>query len=254
MRNIALRLSYDGSAYHGWQVQKTETSVAATLEKALSEICGEAIKVVGCGRTDAGVHALRYCANFKTNSTIPIDRFPLAVNSHLPPDIAATDAVEARSDFNAILSCTKKEYIYKINNSRIRDPFLEKRACFFPGVLNTEKMSEAARAFEGTHDFRAVRSVGTETKTTVRTIYWCNISHEDNIISMRVCANGFLYNMVRAIAGTLVYVGLGKLSPEEIPRLLELCDRRLTGPTMPPQGLYMSQLWYEGAVGDMMAK
>ncbi|MEG1191036.1 MAG: tRNA pseudouridine(38-40) synthase TruA, partial [Oscillospiraceae bacterium] len=90
--------------------------------------------------------------------------------------------------------------------------------------------------------------------TTVRTIYWCNISHEDNIISMRVCANGFLYNMVRAIAGTLVYVGLGKLSPEEIPRLLELCDRRLTGPTMPPQGLYMSQLWYEGAVGDMMAK
>ncbi|MEG1404902.1 MAG: tRNA pseudouridine(38-40) synthase TruA [Oscillospiraceae bacterium] len=254
MRNIALRLSYDGSRYHGWQVQKTEASVAEALETALSEICCHPVKVVGCGRTDAGVHALRYCANFKTDCNIPTERLPLAVNSRLPFDISAVDAADAPEDFNAILSCKQKEYIYKIHNSRIRDPFLTNRACFYPSPLNVEKMAEAAVAFEGTHDFRAVRSVGTETKTTVRTIYWCNVAAEDNIITMRVCANGFLYNMVRAIAGTLVYAGLGKISPCDIPALLETGDRRLTGPTMPPEGLYMSRVWYDGAVGEMMMK
>ena len=117
MRNIALRLSYDGSNYHGWQVQKTEVSVAETLEAALTKICGHPVKTVGCGRTDAGVHALRYCANFRSDCTIPIERFPLAVNSRLPADIAVSDAVEAPEDFNAIGSCIKKEYIYKIHQT-----------------------------------------------------------------------------------------------------------------------------------------
>lgn len=254
MRNIALRLSYDGSRYHGWQVQKTEITVAETLEKALSVICEHPVKVVGCGRTDAGVHALRYCCNFKTDCRIPTDRFPLAVNTRLPADIAAIDAVEAPEDFNSILSCVKKEYIYKIHNSRIPDPFLTNRACFYPSELDTARMMRAAKAFEGTHDFRAVRSVGTETKTTVRTIYWCEVEQTGDLITMRVCANGFLYNMVRAIMGTVVYAGLGKLEPDDIPALLEAGDRRLTGPTMPPQGLYMSRIWYDGAVGEMMSK
>ena len=140
MRNIALRLTYDGSAYHGWQVQKTEVTVAETLEKALTKICGEPIKVVGCGRTDAGVHANRYCANFRTNARIPIDRIPLAVNSRLPADIAVVDACEAPEDFNAIGSCIKKEYIYKIKNSRIRDPFLQNRVCFYPSKLDFDRM------------------------------------------------------------------------------------------------------------------
>lgn len=254
MRNIALRLTYDGTHYHGWQVQKNEISVAETMEKALSRICEHPVKVVGCGRTDAGVHALRYCANFKTECSIPIDRIPLAVNAQLPFDIAVTDAVEAPEDFNAILSCIQKEYIYKIHNSRIRDPFLTSRACFFPSTLDVERMIKAASQFEGTHDFKAVRSLGTETKTTVRTIYWCNIEKCDDIITLRICANGFLYNMVRAIMGTIVYAGLGKLNPDDIPGLLECGDRRLTGPTMPPQGLYMSRIWYDGAVGEMMQK
>ncbi len=254
MRNIALRLSYDGSAYHGWQVQKNEISVAETLENALTKICGHPVKTVGCGRTDAGVHALRYCANFRTDCRIPIDRFPLAVNSRLPGDISVSDAVEAPEDFNAIGSCLKKEYIYRILNSSVPDPFLQKRACFYPQRLDLSLMQQAARAFEGTHDFKAVRSLGTETKTTVRTVYWCRAEKEGDLITVSICADGFLYNMCRAMVGTMVYASYGKLQPQEIPHLLQIGDRRLTGPTMPPQGLYLNRIWYEGEVGEMMEK
>ena len=251
MRNIALRLMYDGSRYHGWQVQKNEISVAQTLEEALSRICGHPVKTVGCGRTDAGVHALRYCANFKTDCRIPVDRFPLAVNSRLPGDIAVTGAVEAPEDFNAIGSCIQKEYIYRILNSPIRDPFLESRVCFYPQHLDMGAMQAAAGAFEGTHDFRAVRSVGTETRTTVRTVHWCRAEKQGDLITVSICANGFLYNMCRAMVGTMVYASYGKLKPEEIPALLERGDRRLTGPTMPPQGLYLHRLWYDEPVGAL---
>ena len=251
MRNIALRLKYDGSAYHGWQVQKTDVSVAETVEKALAKVVKHPVRVVGCGRTDAGVHALRYCANFRTDCRIPLERIPLAVNSRLPMDIAVSAAVEAPESFNAIGSCIKKEYIYKLFNSPIRDPFLEKRVCFYPQHLDLERMQRAAAAFEGTHDFKAVRSVGTETKTTVRTVHWCRVEQEGALITVSVCADGFLYNMCRAIVGTLVYASYGKLEPEEIPGLLEKGDRRLTGPTMPPQGLYLNRVWYPDPVGRL---
>ena len=253
MKNIALRLCYDGSRYHGWQTQKEQITVQQTLEQAIEKCCGEKVHATGCGRTDAGVHALRYCANFKSLCRIPTDKLPLALNSCLPPDVSVLAACEAEEGFNAIGSCIKKEYIYKIHNSKLRDPFLEKRACFFPQRLDVEKMNAAARAFEGTHDFAAVRSVGTETKTTVRTVYWCSAAREGELITVRVCADGFLYNMARAMVGTMVYASYGKLESEEIPALLEKGDRRLTGPTMPPQGLYLNRLWYEGAVGAMMA-
>ena len=253
-RNIALRLSYDGTNYHGWQTQKEDVTVQQTVEEALAKICKHPLHVTGCGRTDAGVHALRYCANFCTDCTIPIDRVALALNSRLPEDIAACDAVEVSEDFNAIGSCIKKEYIYKIHNSRIRNPFLDRGACFYPQELDIDRMSRAAAAFVGTHDFAAVRSVGTETKTTVRTVHWCRAEREGDIITVSVCADGFLYNMVRAIVGTLVYASYGKLEPEEIPHLLQLGDRRLTGPTMPPQGLYMNRVWYDGPAGIMMQK
>ena len=253
-RNIALRLMYDGTAYHGWQVQKTQDTVAETLENALTRLCGHTVKVTGCGRTDAGVHALRYCANFRTDCTVPTDRFPLAVNTYLPPDIVVADAVEAEPDFNAILSCEKKEYVYRICNSRIRDPFLADRAYFHPVPLDTEAMARAAKMFVGTHDFAAVRSVGTETKTTVRTVFWYEVERDGSMISLRVCADGFLYNMARAMAGTLIYVSEGKIAAEEIPALLERGDRRLTGPTVPPCGLYLSRVWYPGPVGEMMSR
>ena len=240
MKNIALRLRYDGSRYHGWQVQKNAITVAQTMEEALAKVCGERVKLTGCGRTDAGVHALRYCANFHSDCTVPVDRMPLAVNSRLPDDIAVVDAVEVPDDFNAIGSCVKKEYVYKILNSRIPDPFLADRVCFYPQRLNISLMQAAARAFEGTHDFKAVRSEGTQTKTTARTVYWCRAEKDGDLIT--------------AMVGTMVYASYGKLIPEEIPALLEKRDRRLTGPTMPPQGLYLNRVWYDGAAGAMMEK
>ena len=254
MKNIALRLRYDGSRYHGWQVQKNALTVAQTMEEALSKVCGEKIKLTGCGRTDAGVHALRYCANFRSDCTVPVDRLPLAVNARLPGDIAVVDAVEVAEDFNAIGSCIKKEYVYKILNSRIPDPFLAERVCFYPQRLDISLMQAAARAFEGTHDFKAVRSEGTQTKTTVRTVHWCRAEKDGDLITVSICANGFLYNMCRAMVGTMVYASYGKLIPEEIPELLEKRDRRLTGPTMSPQGLYLNRIWYEGPAGEMMEK
>lgn len=253
MRNIALRLSYDGTHYHGWQTQRNDVTVQETLEQAVAKIVKHPVHITGCGRTDAGVHALSYCANFRTDCAVPIDRVPLAVNSRLPADIAVSDAVEAPEDFNAIGSCIQKEYIYRIHNSRIRDPFIDRGACFYPQPLDIRRMAAAARTFEGTHDFAAVRSLGTETKTTVRTVHWCRAEQSGDIITVAVCADGFLYNMVRAIVGTLVYASYGKLEPSAIPGLLTLGDRRLTGPTMPPQGLYMRRVWYDGAVGKMMA-
>ena len=146
VRNIALRLRYDGSRYHGWQVQKKDITVAQTMEEALEKVFGQPVKVTGCGRTDAGVHALRYCANFRADTSIPIDKVPLAVNSRLPADIAVVSACDAPSEFNAISSCVKKEYVYKILNSRIRDPFLADRVCFWPQQLDMDLISRAASA------------------------------------------------------------------------------------------------------------
>ena len=251
MRNIAVRVMFDGSRYHGWQVQKTETTVAGTLETALSRLCGHSVKVSGCGRTDAGVHAERYCFNFRTTSTIPPDRLPLATSSFLPPDIAIQAAVYAPDDFDANLSCINKEYTYRIYNSSISNPFYSNRAYFYPHKLDIGAMREAARHFVGTHDFAAVRSVGTETKTTVRTVYWFEVEEMGHMISLRICANGFLYNMARAMAGTLLYVSEGKITPDSLPGLLETKDRRMTGPTAPACGLYMTRIWYNGEVGEI---
>ena len=252
MRNIAMRLRYDGSRYHGWQRQDKDLTVQQVVEEALEAVLKHPVRVHGCGRTDAGVHALRYCANFRTETAIPADKLHLAMNAHLPGDVAVCDAVEAPEDFNAILSCEKKEYTYYIHNSNVRDPFLDKRAWFYPQALDAEVMAAAAAAFMGTHDFAAVRSVGTDVKSTVRTIHWFEVERQGAIISLRVCADGFLYNMVRAMVGTAVYASLGKLRPENIPGILDSGDRCLAGPTAPPQGLYMTGVWYPGKVGDMM--
>ena len=232
MRNIALILMYNGAAYHGWQVQKTEISVAQTLERGLSMVCGEPVKVTGCGRTDAGVHAEHYVANFRTDSRIPVDRLPFAANTHIPEDIVVKAAYEVAEDFNAIGSCIKKEYTYRIYNSRIKNPFYVDRAYFYPKRLDEAVMDRAARMFEGTHDFAAVRSVGTNVRS-------------GELLELKVCADGFLYNMVRAITGTVLYAAEGKLTPEDIPVILDSGNRTLAGPTAPPGGLYLTRVWYE---------
>ena len=225
MRNIALFLTYLGTAYHGWQVQKNDITVGETMEKATAAVVGHKVKMTGCGRTDAGVHAKRYVANFRTTSRIPVDRLPYALNTHLPEDIVVTDAMEVHDGFNAIGSCVRKEYTYLIYNSRIGDPFYVNRAWFYPKHLDETIMQQAASQFVGTHDFAAVRSVGTVTKTTVRTVYYYDVERQGDLIYLRVCADGFLYNMARAMAGTVVYCAEGKIAPEEIGALLERGDR-----------------------------
>lgn len=243
-RNIALKLMYVGTAYHGWQLQKNAITVAEVLEKALATVVCHPVRCVGAGRTDAGVHAETYIANFHTTSTIPCERIPLAVNTRLPDDVVVVKATEVPEDFNAIGSCLKKEYTYRIYNSRLGNAFFVNRAWFYPKPLDETIMQRAADQFVGTHDFAAVRSVGTETKTTVRTVHYFDVTRDGMLIECRVCANGFLYNMVRAMVGTIIYAAEGKLQPEDIPAILETRNRTLAGPTVPPGGLYMSKLWY----------
>lgn len=245
MRNIALFLTYVGTRYHGWQVQKKDISVGQIMEEAAAAIVGHPVKMTGCGRTDAGVHARHYVANFRTESSIPVDRIPYAMNTHLPEDIVVTNAMEVHDDFNAIGSCVRKEYTYLIYNSRIRDPFYVDRAWFYPKHLDEKIMQEAASQFVGTHDFAAVRSVGTDVRSTVRTVYYYDVCRDGDLIKLKVCANGFLYNMARAMAGTVVYAAEGKIAPSQIGALLASGNRTAAGPTVPPGGLYMTKLWYD---------
>ena len=184
-------------------------------------------------------------ANFRTDSRIPVDRLPYALNTHLPHDIVVTKAFEVHEDFNAIGSCVRKEYTYLIYNSRIKDPFYVDRAWFYPKHLDEKVMQAAADQFVGTHDFAAVRSVGTDVKSTVRTVYYYKVERHGDLLALKVCANGFLYNMARAMAGTLVYAAEGKIQPHEIGAILDSGNRTAAGPTVPPGGLYMTHLWYD---------
>ena len=244
-RNIALKLMYVGTAYHGWQVQKNAVTVEETMEKALSTVVCHPVKCTGAGRTDAGVHAETYIANFRTTSRIPCDRIPLAVNTRLPDDIVVVKATEVPEDFNAIGSCIKKEYTYRIYNSRLGNAFYVNRAWFYPKHLDEAVMQRAADCFVGTHDFSAVRAVGTDVRSPIRTVYYFDISRSGDLIECKVCANGFLYNMVRAMVGTCVYAAEGKFAPEEVSAILESKNRTAAGPTVPPGGLYMTKLWYD---------
>ena len=243
--NIAIILSYDGTAYHGWQTQRNASSVQQTVTEGISELLGQPVTVSGVGRTDAGVHARRYVANFHGDCTIPMDRLPLAINAHLPMDIAVSGAAVVPDSFDARFSCTRKEYTYLICPGRIRDPFAISRSYFYPYPLDVAAMQQAAQYFIGRQDFAAVRSMGTPVKSTVREIFTCSVDTLGSYVRIRVSADGFLYNMVRAISGTLLYAGQGKFPPEHIRRILDSCDREQAGPTLPPQGLYMSRLWYE---------
>ena len=244
MRNIALKLMYNGMAYHGWQVQKNAVTVCETLQKALEKITGAPVHLTGCGRTDAGVHAERYIANFRTESRIPLERLPFAVNTHTPEDIAVKEAFEVAEDFNAIGSCIKKEYTYRIYNSRFKNPFYVNRAYFYPKHLDEEFLNRAAGMFVGTHDFAAVRSVGTETKSTVRTIYYCDVTRNGDLLELKVCANGFLYNMVRIMVGTILDIGLHRKALDVIPEVLSTQNRHLAGRTAPASGLYLKNVFY----------
>ncbi len=243
-RNLALLLRYDGTNYHGWQVQKNVPTVCETLQDALSRVVEHPVVLHGCGRTDAGVHAARYVANFHTSARIPADRLPWAMSAELPPDIAVLAARDVSPVFHSIYCCKRKEYTYYLYNRPHPNPFWARRALFYPKPLSPERFAAAATQFVGTHDFSAVRAVGTELSSTVRTVFSCETGEENGLLFFRVSANGFLYNMVRAMVGTALYAAVGKLEPEDIPGILDGGDRRFAGPTVPPHGLYMTGAWY----------
>jgi len=244
MRNIKLTIEYDGKDFNGWQKQPTKLNIQGTIEQAIKQITGEDIELNASGRTDAGVHALGQVANFKTNSKIPIEKFAIAINSKLKRSIVIKRAEEVDERFHSRLSCKRKTYRYIINNSQEGTAIYRNLETHIPQKLDVEKMQKAVKYFEGEHDFKAFKASGTSSKSSVRTIYKANVYQENEKIFIELTGNGFLYNMVRIIAGTLVDVGLGKIEPEEIPKIIQEGKRENAGKTLPPNGLYLVKVMY----------
>ena len=210
MRNIKLIIEYDGKSFNGWQKQPTKLNIQGEIERAIGEITGEEIKLIGSGRTDAGVNALGQTANFKTNSKIPIEKFPIAINQKLKKSIVIVKAEEAPEDFHSRYNVKSKTYRYTINNSENGSAIYRDMEYHFPIKLDVKKMKEAAKFFEGEHDFKGFKASGTSSKSSVRTIYKAEVTKEGDRIYIELTGNGFLYNMVRIISGTLLDVGIRK--------------------------------------------
>lgn len=257
-RNILLKLEYDGSGFHGWQFQNGLRTVQGELETALSRVCRKELKVSGTSRTDAGVHALGQCCSFKADIGIPSDKLPLAVNHMLAggrygagsavPDIRVLSAEEKPLDFHARFDCKGKTYIYRMSTAE-PDVFNRNFRYFLdaPEVeIDVEAMNKAAALFVGKHDFRCFQAAGgQERETTVRTIFDAGVERNGNDITFRVTGDGFLYNMVRIMTGTLVEIGLGRKAAGSVPDIIAEGDRRLAGHTAPPQGLYLAKIYFD---------
>ncbi|MCR5203112.1 MAG: tRNA pseudouridine(38-40) synthase TruA [Lachnospiraceae bacterium] len=242
MRRILLRVAYDGRNYHGWQNQPNAITVEGKLNEAISDLTGTPVMVIGASRTDAGVHAYGNVAVFDTEMRMPAEKFAPALNTKLPEDIIIQESVECPLDFHPRKVKCRKTYEYTILARKTALPEYNNYAYYFYRNLDVESMKRAAVFFKGRHDFKAFCSAHTTTKTTVRTIYDVQIKEEKlavggRLIKIYITGNGFLYNMVRIIAGTLLEVGIGKRSPKEIPKLIIEKDREASGPTAPPQGL-----------------
>ncbi|MCT4594525.1 MAG: tRNA pseudouridine(38-40) synthase TruA [Anaeromicrobium sp.] len=244
MKNVKLTVEYDGTLFYGWQRQKNDRSVQEEIEKGLSKIMKKNVKINGSGRTDARVHGLRQIANFREEFTIPIERIPVALNSILPDDIAIINAELAEENFHARYDAVGKKYIYKIYNDPYRSPLWRNYAYYVGDELDLDKMIKASKAFIGTHDFIGFMSSGSSVVDTVRTIYDLRIHREGPLITIEIKGNGFLYNMVRIIVGTLVEVGKGKKSVDEMGKIIESRSRKRAGHTAPAQGLYLSHVYY----------
>jgi tRNA pseudouridine38-40 synthase len=244
MRNIKLITEYDGTDFFGWQRQPNARTVQETLELAISDLTGEVCSIIGSSRTDTGVHAFAHASNFHTNSTIPAEKFAFALNTRLPQDVSVKASLEVDEGFHARFDTRGKQYRYLIYNSSHASAINRNRAFFVFKPLDIVKMKEAAEFFVGEHDFKAFMAVGGSSKTTVRTMFSSNILLKDEMIAFEIVGNGFLYNMVRIMAGTLVEVGMGKLEPDIIYEMLKGKDRRKGGRTAPPQGLYLMEVLY----------
>lgn len=253
MRNLKLTLSYDGTEFFGWQTQAGFRTVQQTLEEALARLTGEKVAVHASGRTDTGVHALGQVANFRTTSTHPPAVFVRALNATLPPDIVVRSAEEVALDFDARRHARRKLYRYVVQHGRIPDLFLRRTTWHVPFVLNVAAMAAAARVLVGTHDFHSFETEWPNRQTSIRTITHLAISHFSNLIWMDIEADGFLYNMVRSIMGTLVNVGRGYWPVDQVAAILHAEDRRQAGPTAPPQGLFLVRVTYDDTSGPSAA-
>ena len=245
MRNIKLVIEYDGKDFNGWQKQPNKLNIQGEIENVIANITKEEVELIASGRTDAGVHALGQVANFKTNSQIPIEKFPIAINSQIKNSIRIKSAEEVDERFHSRFNCKRKTYRYVIDNSKYGSAIYRNLSYHVPTKLNVEKMKKAIKYFEGEHDFKAFKSSGTSSKSSVRTIYKAIINEKNENIIIELTGNGFLYNMVRIIVGTLVEVGLGKIEPKEIPDIIESKDRQRAGKTLPPQGLFLLEVEYD---------
>lgn len=242
--NIKLYLQFDGTNYNGWQIQPDMPTIQGILKDAFFKVTGEVVMPKGSSRTDSGVHAKGYVCNIHTDTKIPCDRLVYALNTVLPHDIVCYASSEADDDFCASSSAKKKTYRYTIDNGEFKDVFLDRFAWHYKYPLDIEKMQYAAEQFIGTHDFVGFASSGYTVKTTVRTIYSLKIEKTGNTITIDVTGDGFLYNMVRIIVGTLVYVGSGKIAPEDITDIINSGDRRRGGITAPAKGLCLKEVFY----------
>ena len=245
MKRVKLVVAYDGTNYHGWQVQDNGITIEEVLNRTISELVQEDIKVIGASRTDAGVHACGNVAVFDTESRIPGDKFSFALNQRLPDDIRIQESCEVDADFHPRYADTVKTYEYNILNRRFELPSKRLYAAFCYYPMDIERMNQAAAYLVGEHDLKSFCSVGAQVQTTVRTIYAVNVTKEDDMVHIRITGNGFLYNMVRIIAGTLMQVGTGLMEPEQVKEILEARDRSKAGPTAVAKGLTLVEIRYE---------
>lgn len=244
MHRIKLTVAYDGTNYCGWQVQPNGVSVQATLQMAIENLVGEKVNVTGASRTDSGVHALGQVAVFDTVKEMPDWKYALAINQRLPKDIVVQKSEEVAADFHPRYTNVVKTYEYRILNRRVQLPNERLYSYFVPGKLNLDKMREAAVYFVGEHDFRSFCSQKTKAVSTVRTIYSLELEKRGDMIVMRITGNGFLYNMVRIIAGALLKVGFEQKTPEEIKNAIEHPSGQAAGPTAPAHGLTLVEIRY----------
>ncbi len=244
---ILLEIAYMGTRYHGYQTQNNEAlTVQRVLQNALESFYETPLKVTGCSRTDAGVHAKQFYCTVEGDirSTLPPAKIPFALRPSLPEDIAILSARAVPDEFHPRYLPHHKEYEYCIYNAPILHPYYAGRAWHCPVELDVAAMNAAAAHLVGRHDFAALMAQGSAVTSTTREIFYCDVRREGHLVTVRVAADGFLYNMVRIIAGTLVEAGKSKLSPHDLPALLASLDRRLAGPTLPPDGLYLNRVVY----------